>query len=137
MPDGSRHSHQHRIPRAVLTQGRDALMGREYKRIKTFAELHRMVAQAVGSIRGIGPLTVYDTAHRLGAYLRLSPEVVYLHAGTRLGAQALGLNWRAESLPMTDFPRAFQRLTPEQVEDCLCIYKAELSAWAQSRHRNA
>ena len=39
----------------------------------------------------LGELTVYDVAHRIGAYLQLEPDVVYLHRGTRIGARYLGL----------------------------------------------
>jgi ABC-type arginine/histidine transport system permease subunit len=66
---------------------------------------------------------VYDTALRLGANLRLLPREVYLHAGTRRGARALGLDYRSESVSMRLLPAALRRLRPYEVEDVLCIYK--------------
>jgi len=138
LPNGGRFSHQRRIPGPVLIQARDALLKLDYSNVHTFAELYEKVAAALRPIRGIGILTIYDTAHRLGAYLKLSPEQVYLHAGVRIGAKALGIgDWRAK-LPMSVFPPAFQRLRPEQVEDCLCIYNRQLQAWrqAQDPHRH-
>ncbi len=48
-----------------------------------FAELHGLVEREIGSMRGIGALTVYDVAHRIGAFLGKPPGLVYLHAGTR------------------------------------------------------
>lgn len=133
LPNGGRFSHQWRIPGSVLAQARDALLKLNYSTVRTFAELYEKVAVALRPIRGIGLLTIYDTAHRIGAFLKLSPEQVYLHAGVRTGAKALGLgDWRAK-LPMSVFPPAFQRLRPEQVEDCLCIYKSQLQAWRQTQ----
>jgi hypothetical protein len=41
---------------------------------------------------------MYDTALRIGAKLKLFPTKVYLHAGTRLGARALGLDDSAATL---------------------------------------
>jgi hypothetical protein len=133
LPNGGRFSHQWRIPGDVLAKARDALLKLDYTSVHTFRELYERVASALRPIRGIGLLTIYDTAHRLGAYLKLSPDEVYLHAGVRKGAKALGLgDWKAK-LPMSVFPPAFQRLRPEQVEDCLCIYKSQLQAWRRAQ----
>jgi hypothetical protein len=81
------------------------------------------VDAAVRSVRGIGELYAYDTALRLGAHLRLLPRHVYLHAGTRRGARALGLDHRAKSLATTSLPAALRRLRPHEIEDVLCIYE--------------
>lgn len=69
---------------------------------------------------------VYDTALRIGAKLGLEPERVYLHAGTRVGARALGLDWRAPSILSQDLPSQLRLLPAWQVEDLLCIYKEYL-----------
>lgn len=132
LPNGGRFSHQWRIPGEVLARARDALLKLDYGSVQTFAELYEQVARALRPIRGIGLLTIYDTTHRLGAYLNLSPQEVYLHAGVRVGAKALGLDaWKAK-LPMSVLPSAFQKLHPEQVEDCLCIYKDQLKTWRRA-----
>jgi hypothetical protein len=81
------------------------------------------VDAAARPVRGIGKLYVYDTAIRLGAYLQLFPLQVYLHAGTRSGARALGLDYRVNSVSPTYLPAALQQLKPHEVEDVLCIYK--------------
>lgn len=135
LPSGGRFSHQEQIPEAVLAQARDVLLPLGYSDASTFAELYEKVAVALRPIRGIGLLTIYDTAHRLGAYLKLSPEEVYLHAGVRVGAKALGLDDRPAKLPMSIFPPAFQKLSPEQVEDCLCIYNSQLQAWQRAQRK--
>jgi hypothetical protein len=98
----------------------------DFKACSSFHELLQMVDDAIRSIRGIGELAVYDTAHRIGAYLRLEPPKVYLHAGTRIGARALGLGKGTNKLEIDELPAAFHRLTAGEIEDCLCIYKDDL-----------
>jgi hypothetical protein len=71
-----------------------------------------------------GELTVYDAALRIGTYreLKLEPKEIYLHAGTRKGAKTLGFKGRRRSIRLDELPKAFYRLKPYQIEDCLCIY---------------
>lgn len=94
------------------------------KRARDFDELHERVREEIGSIGGIGRLMVYDTALRIGAKLSLAPKRVYLHSGTRAGARNLGLDWRADSLAVSDVPRALRELEPREIEDVLCIFDA-------------
>jgi hypothetical protein len=80
----------------------------------------------IGSAK-IAVLTViYDTAHRIGSKLRLSPECVYLHAGTAEGARFLGIDTKEEFIPKVSLPIELQKLEPHEIEDLLCIYKEEL-----------
>jgi hypothetical protein len=53
---------------------------------------------------------------------------VYLHAGTRRGARALGLDHGSDSVSPNQLPPALRRLQPHEVEDVLCIYKDWLSS---------
>lgn len=131
--DGKRHSHQCRVSHRVLKAALETLLSTDLSAASTFADLHSQVDKEIGSIRGIGPLTVYDVAHRIGGFLGLSPEAVYLHAGTREGASSIGL--RGKVVPKSTFPPAFQRLTPAEIEDCLCIYKDDLKRLRQRRPR--
>lgn len=127
-PDGRRYDHQRRLPMAVLREASDRLEGARLEVARDFGELHHLVEQAIGLIPGIGELTVYDTALRIGAKLRLKPDRVYLHRGTREGARALGLNWRLPQLALSEVPRALHGLEPHEIEDCLCIFKRQLAA---------
>jgi hypothetical protein len=78
---------------------------------------------------------VYDIAHRIGAYLGKPPALVYLHRGTKKGAANLG--FRGETLDPAMLPSPFSRLTPSEIEDCLCIYKDELRGISgHQRHRS-
>ena len=130
LPSGKRFSHQHRIPPSVLLEAKDALLRKkaDLRICRTFDELYQMVTQIIDPIHGIGELTIYDTAHRIGAYLKLEPEYVYLHAGTRAGAKALNLGSKSKKLTKAELPPEFQKLSPDQIEDCLCIFEAELAA---------
>lgn len=128
-PDGKRHPHQTRIRREVLQSAKNILMrySHNLRNCKTFSELHAKIEKLIGDIDGIGELTVYDTALRIGTYLGLEPELIYLHAGVRGGVKALGLNHRLHTLEKSKLPREFHVLGPHEIEDCLCIYKKELS----------
>ena len=127
LPSGQRHPHQYRLSKSVLVEAQRRLRAStsQLQSCETFAELHEIVADRIGGIKGIGSLTVYDISHHLGAYRGLEPEVVYLHAGAALGAKALRLNHHAESLDLRDVPAAFRRLRPHEIEDCLCLYRDE------------
>lgn len=123
---GRHHRHQCCLPRAALATAQRALTSVNLRSAASFAGLISAVECAIGGISGIGPLMVYDTSLRLGAFIGSEPEVIYLHSGTRLGAKALGLNHRQPTLAMTDLPRELQSLRPREVEDLLCIYKEHL-----------
>lgn len=136
-PGGKRMAHQRRIPRAVLRHSATRLLARAktLQRAKTFEELHDLVAKEIGRVHGIGELTVYDTALRIAAHRRLEPKRVYLHAGTRSGAHALGVSRDREWIAPHELPVEFRRLRSREIEDCLCIYKAELRGLAHGTTR--
>ena len=126
-PPGKRHPHQRRIPGTQLVEAKNQLdaIAESLLDCRSFSELHSVVEHQIGSIYKIGDLAVYDIAHRIGAFLGLEPERVYLHTGTREGARALGIKGK-RSVDLASFPKAFAVLRPAEVEDCLCIFKNEL-----------
>jgi hypothetical protein len=126
LPSGKRHPHQRRIPLRILQAAERRLqaIAGQLQAAKSFAGLHRLIECKIRSIRGIGDLAVYDIAHRIGAYLRREPEAVYLHAGTREGARALNLY--GKTIEVSDLPAGLQKMSPAEIEDCLCIYKDAL-----------
>jgi hypothetical protein len=125
---GKRHDHQRRISASTLSEAERRLQAAapSLARCRTFAELHDAVQATLRTVHGIGDLCMYDTATRIGAHLELEPEQVYLHAGTATGARALGFNGLTALDPML-LPPEFRSLKPREIEDCLCIYKDELS----------
>ena len=124
--EGKRQPHQKHIPPAVLRDAYAKLKRCDFNECQSFDDLYGMVDGAIRSIPGIGELAVYDTAHRIGAFLRLEPQRVYLHRGTRIGARAMGLGKGTNVLEVADLPVTFRRLTAGDIENCLCIYKKDL-----------
>jgi hypothetical protein len=92
-----------------------------------FTALHEVIEAAIANISGIGELAVYDIAHRIGAYRGLHAKEIYLHAGTREGAKALGLPTNRKTLPMSSLPAGLRSLSAEEAEDLLCIYRKTLA----------
>lgn len=127
-PSGKRLAHQRRIPARVLDEAARRLLAhvKDLRCCCSFQELIEKVRDTIGPVRGIGPLAVYDTALRIGAHLNVEPEVVHLHAGTRDGARAIGLDVARDAISPSELPGPFTRLRPREIEDALCIYKAEL-----------
>lgn len=126
--DGRRYSHQYRLKRPHLENATKKLLKRETRISATtsFLELYDLVDNEVGHLDGIGELYVYDTTLRIGAKLGLTPVHIYMHAGTRSGALALGIKSasKAKRIFKFDLPEALRPLEPHEIEDVLCIYKA-------------
>lgn len=122
---GKRFRHQCRIPASALRRAKAVLTSRiaEVRANKSFDDLHSFLMRVLGDVRGLGELYFYDTAIRLGAFLGLSPELVYLHRGTLAGARALGLDVSAGYLTLSQLPRLVRTLRAHEAEDFLCIYK--------------
>jgi hypothetical protein len=120
------HRHQRRIHPAILAEAERRLQNASgaLGAATDFQALHDAVARQIGDIRGIGELAVYDIEHRIGAFLGRKPTLVDLHRGTRKGARALGFT--GTTLDPARLPSAFSRLTPAEIEDCLCLYKEAL-----------
>jgi len=126
--EGKRHPHQRRIPEKKLERFRQRLARKRrlLRPSKTFSQLMQISEKAATGIWKNSELTVYDTTHRIGAYLRVRPDRVYLHAGTREGAKALDFKRNLPFILPSQLPKAFRRLKPYEIEDCLCIYKDDL-----------
>ena len=134
-----KHDHQRRIPLSVLAEAERRLQdcASSLSAAPDFVALYAAVEHAILPIRGIGELTVYDVAHRIGAYLGKPPSLVYLHAGTRKGASELGLG-SGKTIDPQALPAPFKLLSPAEIEDCLCIYAADIrggSPCGQSQQR--
>ncbi len=127
MANGKKHPHQWRLKKSVLAEVREALLKRrdDLQSSTSFAQIKQIVSDS--AVHGFGELAIYDTALRLGYYLQQLPSEVYLHAGTRKGANTLTLNVSRASIRMEEFREEFHSLQPHEIEDFLCIYKEELA----------
>ena len=121
-----KHSHQRRIPDSVLDELRRSLLQdiSSVNGAKRFEDLHPWISGHCATVKGAGELLAYDVAFRLGLYLGFEPNLVYLHAGTRVGARKLGV--RGKAVPLSELPAPLQALRPWQVEDFLCLYRDRL-----------
>ncbi len=126
--EGQRFPHQRRIKKIPMQRALQIFLANAdaIRSVKDFDELHELIYQLTRQIEGLGELYVYDTALRISAHLNKMPTKVYLHAGTRIGAAALGLNDKAKTLEVIEFPKELQRLDAHEIEDVLCIYKDKL-----------
>lgn len=152
--DGKHHNHQSKVDitarrkfgatiiklkkriRSIATPGEDS-----YAVGNTpFDDLHDLLDEH--KPYGIGPVTVYDVAVRVGAYLGIKPEQVYMHAGVRQGLKALeqGLAnhdagkrlagaYKLPRVPRYLFPKPWRNLDADDIEDMLCTYREVFLTW--------
>jgi hypothetical protein len=125
LPSGKRHPHQYRVSRAALEESERVLLANlpALGQATSFHDLFELIDDLIRPIPGIGELTVYDTALKIGAHFGHVPTRVYIHAGTRHGVEALGLDGQRSTIEMTELPQPIQRLSAREAEDLLCIYK--------------
>ena len=124
--NGKCHPHQRWIKPHVMEAVRIRLLEREPELLacRNFEELHSVVLEC--AVSGFAILSVYDTAHRLGAYLGIKPTLVYLHRGTTIGAIMLGLDVSRGVIRTDELPEEMQAMQADDAENFLCIYKDEL-----------
>lgn len=125
---GKRFPHQYRIQGTALAKAKSRLVAGvgSITSCGSFDALHSLLSGLFTPVSGLGQLYLYDTTLRLGAYLKLAPTAVYIHAGTRAGALALGLDVSSGIIPAAAFPKPIQVLAPYEIEDFLCIFKKYL-----------
>jgi len=133
--NGKRYSHQRRLSKTVLEQARDILLENEkaIEACQDFDDLFTLLEQLLASIKGLGELYTYDTALRIGTKIGLLPRRVYLHAGTRVGAKALGFDGKEKAIEVSQLPDWLHQLEPHEIEDVLCIFKDKLLMRAPER----
>ena len=149
--DGKHHNHQSKVDitarrlfgRRIVNRAK-----RGHMPVDNFDEFHDYLHH----IRpyGIGPVTVYDVAVRIGAYLGIEPQSVYMHAGVRQGFKAMAEamdrattegdavhyiqdpRWRrADRIPIDAFQRPLNKMRADDVEDILCTYRQVFEGWAR------
>ncbi len=105
------------------------ILHREYG---DFEHLHKTVEDAIGNIKGIGGLMLYDIARMIGYALRpvIVPQArVYLNRGAKEGAKhLLKLDRIGKFLPIESFTEFFPNTESQYIEDILCIYKEDFKS---------
>jgi hypothetical protein len=98
----------------------------QFASCQTFGQVHDLVRTLTAElgVPGLGELYCYDVAFRIGAHLGLFPDRVFLHAGTREGAERLlGRRLRrVESVDLSELPDMLWGWEPWKVENILCSY---------------
>jgi len=123
-PNGKMHNHQSKVSKALPAfEERLLVSARSLIMQTTFGSLYSYIEMI--ATPGIGPMTIYDVAVRLGAYTKVRPSAIYLHAGTLAGLKALGLSTKGcfMSYPMELLPAVLRNKDPDEVEDFLCTYR--------------
>ncbi len=144
--NGKHHNHQSKVnidARRLL--GRRLIRAGQAGRVPLddFDDFHDWINEHKPA--GIGPVTVYDVAVRVGAFLGIEPTSVYMHAGVRQGMKAmlnalhrrnhnlLGLlvlsDWRMERIGILHFPEPLDKMKADDVEDILCTYREVFDTW--------
>ena len=122
---GKKHPHQYRLQKVHLENfGRSINQARlSLLAANDFTELYEIILSS--RVYGVGDLAIYDVAVRVGAFLNILPDQIYLHAGARIGAEALLGRIHAEKIPKSNLPEEFSQsdLGCYELEDILCIYK--------------
>lgn len=124
---GRKMPHQRRFPvDAVLQQWAEELPGAmaEIGQCRSFKLLHELLEKK--RLKGVGPLTCYDTAQRIGYALGFPPEdYVYLHAGAQLPGEKKEIDGHVATSELAkELTAAFPAY---HIENLLCIYKNELA----------
>lgn len=125
--NGKMHNHQskvrevHRMQLFVRIVTR---IPRHARRFTDFDDLHDTIEELAP--KGIGPVTTYDVAVRIGSWLGIDPQSLYLHAGVRQGWEALqgGSSLGVKRIGRDHWPQELQQLPADEVEDFLCTYRS-------------
>jgi hypothetical protein len=121
-----KNKHQWRLKNIDLEKFAVALVDKadDIKQSTSFDELLAKIE--LYKTHGIGTLTVYDTAERIGVFMNIFPDKIYLHAGVKVGAEKiLGRKLQEKYILKEHLPRLFQQsdLHCGAIEDILCLYK--------------
>jgi hypothetical protein len=133
--DRNKLPHPRGISQTLFDEFANELSKREIEisQAQNFHELIKIVRN--GKIKGIGNLNIYDVAERIGQFLKLYPEMVYLHSGTDEGAKIYFGDKYKEVAKREDgfrvirkehFLPKFEKYTCDELESHLCMTKGRL-----------
>jgi len=124
--ENKKHKHQYRIKNAQLHMflKKISLIKDKIQEVKNFEELLNLIVKE--KILGIGPLAFYDIALRIGYYIKIKPDLIYLHAGAKTGAlNFFGRKIKNNYLTKDEFVAKvddFNNFSCEEIEAFLCIH---------------
>lgn len=127
--NGALFNHQRHLEQSTVDEVRRELIANSeaIRQVANFDELFALLERLLTPIRGAKEMYIYDAALRLGSYLKKMPKRVYLHKGTSIGAEALGIAVAGRVwIAVEELPAAFGILKAYEIEDVLCWYKDDL-----------
>lgn len=130
--DGKMFFHQGRVWQVNRDAYAAALLSRKnflaIRRADSFEDLYEVCKTVGEATKGIGIVTIYDVAARLGEFCKLEPEHLYFHAGVTEGLRALGVPFNSgdDRVPRAALPSFFHDKDLDLVESFLCGYRSEI-----------
>ncbi len=137
-----KNSHQYRMPSSTIKNVREVLKKVDLDRLSTFRDIFEAVRKATDktdSFKGVdnfGILACYDFSVRYAFQRGITPDVVYLHAGTNIGLNALksmfpGIKTKkdykfGETIEASLLPYPISTLENLHIEHFLCIFHDHL-----------
>ena len=107
----------------------------EIKAVETFDRLYNLIKECSEAKLQFGQLAIYDAAVRIGAYLDIKPDFVYIHTGVKAGVTVLEeLGYTNEQLsnrsyaPLKEFPVEMHQMTEISAENSCCTLKERFKA---------
>jgi hypothetical protein len=104
----------------------------DIKSVENFDELYNLIKECSEARLRFGQLSIYDAAVRIGVYLDILPDFVYIHTGVRAGVNILEeLGYTKEQLsnrnyaPLKEFPVEMHEMTEISAENFSCKKKDE------------
>jgi len=129
---GKVYRHQARVGRQRLAKSVGIALERfnalSESYFDNFDKIYQFVQSVGAEVPGFGSLAAYDVSLRIAKYQGCDILDVHLHAGVTQGARAMGFDVKdGETLRVDQFPEPFNQLSPDHLENLLCIYKNELA----------
>lgn len=138
--DGKMFFHQSKVTQPARDAFAEELIivRKEIKKSDSFWWMFIIVKECADRTPGIGPVTRYDVSSRIGYYLGLEPEHLYIHAGVIPGAAALGirLDRGTYCVDREDLPTFFHDKNLDHIESFLCGYRSEIERVVREKRRN-
>lgn len=130
--NGKMHNHQCKVREESRQALGSAIMAR-WPHNKNWPSNFDLLYDFIEGLRihGIGPVTTYDVATRIAAFLRIEVTSLYLHAGVQIGWTKLTgfSSTNVKRIPRSELPSAFRQLPTDEVEDLICAYRDYLKPW--------
>ena len=129
---GKVHGHQARVGRKRLATSAGIALERfnalSESYFDNFDKIYQFVQSVGAEVPGFGSLAAYDVSLRIAKYQGCAILDVYLHAGVTQGARTMGFDVKdGETYRVDQFPKPFNQLSPDHLENLLCIYKNVLA----------